>query len=110
MKGVLLATEAQIVTGQRATLHVEVRRQPDAEQVSIAFNDTNVAVWTGDRNAIANTFNEGFPPDRRMSLWIHPGGNEFVFHRIRVRMLDCSTAESLRPFPSTPPGSETKHE
>ena len=109
-KGVLLKAGAQIVTGQRATIRVEVRRQQDADHVFIALNDTKVGEWTGDRNTIANTYKEGFPTDRRMGLWIHPGGNEFVFHRIRVRILDGGTAESLRPIPSAPPVVEGKQE
>ena len=101
-KGAPLKTGAQIVTGRRATIRVEVRRQQEAEQVSIALNDTKVGEWTGNRNAIANTYKEDFPTVRRMGLWIHPGGNEFVFHRIRVRMLDGGSAETLRPVLGTP--------
>ena len=101
-KGTLLKTGAQIVTGQRGTMRVEVRRQQEAEHVSVAFNGENVGEWSGDRNAISNTFKEGFPQERRVSLWIHPGGNEFVFHRIRVRMLDGGSVETLRPVLSTP--------
>jgi hypothetical protein len=38
-----------------------------------------------------------------LSLWIQGGGNEFLFHRIRVRMLDGGTAQSLRPIPVAAP-------
>ena len=102
-KVALLKTGAQIVIGQPATLRVEVRRQQEAEHVSVALNSATVGEWTGDRNAISNTLNEGLSHDRRLSLWIHPDGNEFVFHRIRVRMLDGGSVEMLRPVPSTPP-------
>jgi hypothetical protein len=69
--------------------------------VSVALNNEKVGEWSGDRNAISNTSKEGFPHDRRMSIWIYPGGNEYVFHRIRIRMLDGGSVETLRPVPST---------
>lgn len=43
-----------------------------------------------------------------MSLWIVLG--EFVFHRIRVRILDGGSAETLRPVPGTPPFPVAKQE
>lgn len=104
-KGMLMATVAQIVTGRRTTLRIEVRRRQDSDQVVIAVDDVKVGEWTGDRNAISNTYKEGFPNDRRVSLWINPGGNEFTFHRIRVRILDGGSAESLRTvLRPSPPG------
>jgi len=109
-KGVLLTTGAQIVTGHRATLHVEVGRQQDTDHVSVAIDGMQVGQWSGDSNAMSNTSKESFPHHRRVSLWINPGGNEFVFHRIRVRMLDGGTAESLRPVPSNPPVPEGKQD
>ena len=62
-----------------------------------------IGTWTGNRNELANASREGYPHDRRLSLWIQGGGNEFVFHRIRVRMLDGGTAESLRAIPIATP-------
>ena len=88
-KGVVLKTGAQMLTGQRAMMSVEIGRQPQTEHVSVVFNDENVGEWTGDRNAIANKYKENYPQDRRVSLMIHPGGNESVFHRIRIRMHDA---------------------
>ena len=82
-------------------LRVEVRRQQDADHVFVDFNGEKIGEWTGDRNAIATMEKVGYPTDRRMSLWILPG-HEFVFHRIRVRMLDGGSAETLRPVLSTP--------
>ncbi|MBC7816031.1 MAG: formylglycine-generating enzyme family protein, partial [Planctomycetaceae bacterium] len=101
-KGMLMAKGTQLATGQRTTMRVEVRRQQEADQVSVAFNGAIIGEWTGDLKAISDSYHEGFPHDRRVSLWIHPGGNEFVFHRIRIRMLDGGTAETLRPVPSAP--------
>lgn len=73
----------------------------------VALNGEQVGEWTGDRNAISNTSKEGFPHDRRVSLWIHPGGNEFTFHRIRIRMLDGGVVDTLRAvFKSAPPAAE----
>ena len=108
--GAALKTGALIATARRATIRVEVRRKQDADHVFVDLNGEKIGGWTGDRNAIASIGKEGYRTDRLMSLWIPPAGNEFVFHRIRVRMLDGSTAESLRPIPSTPPVSEEKQE
>ncbi len=105
-KGKLLTTSAQITTGRRAKLRIEVRRHQGSSHLMIELNGTKVGEWTGDLNAIANNSKEGFPHDRRISLWIHPGGNEFTFHRIRIRMLDGGTAESLRSvLKSAPPAA-----
>lgn len=100
VKGVHLKAGPQIVTGQRTTFRVEVRRLQNSDQVTVRVNNTTVGEWTGDLGTLANTYREGFPSDRRVSLWILPGGNEFAFHKIRVRMLDGSTAETLRPIAS----------
>jgi serine/threonine protein kinase len=102
-KGVLLSTEPQIVTGRRSSLRIEVRRQAESDRIEVAMNGAKIGEWSGDRNTISGTSNEGFPADRRFNLWTHGGGNTFVFHRIRIRMLDGGTAESLRPVPSNPP-------
>jgi serine/threonine protein kinase len=109
-KGLVLKTGAQMVTGQRATIRVEIGRQQEAEHVSVAFNGENVGEWTGDCNAIANTYKENYPHDRRVGLTIHSGGNEFVFHRIRVRMHDGGSVETLPPVPSSPPVPVAKQE
>ena len=101
--GAALKTGALIATARRATIRVEVRRQQDADHVFVDLNGEKIGEWTGDRNAIGSVEKQGYPTDRRMSLWIVPGGNEYVFHRIRVRMLDGGSVESLRPVPSTPP-------
>ncbi len=100
--GVRLANGTQIVTGERATMRVEARRQQEAEHVVIELNGSKVGEWNGDRSAICNTQKEGYPIDRRISLWITPGGNEYVFHRIRVRILDGGSVETLRPVLSPP--------
>lgn len=98
--GARLNTDAQIATARRTMLRVEVRRQQDADHVFVDLNGEKIGEWTGDRNAISTIEKLGYPTDRRMSLWIVPG--EFVFHRIRVRMLDGGSAETLRPVLSTP--------
>ncbi|MGE0758924.1 MAG: DUF1080 domain-containing protein, partial [Pirellulaceae bacterium] len=100
--GVALKERPQIVTTRRATLLVKIRRQQDADQVSVAIDDIQVGQWSGDRSSISDPSNEVFLHHRRLSLWIFPGGNEYVFHRIRVRTLDGGSAETLRPFPGTP--------
>ncbi len=81
-------------------LRVEVRRQQDADHVFVDLNGEKIGEWTGDRKSIIDIFKAGYPIDRRMCLWIVPG--EFVFHRIRVRMLDGGNAETLRPVLTTP--------
>ena len=109
-KGVQMKTGTPLVTGERATIRFDIRHQQTADHVSVALNGAAIGEWTGDRTEISYSYREGFPHDRRVSLWIHPGGNEFVFHRIRVRMLDGGTAESLRPVPSNQPVAPAKKE
>ncbi|MEI8383991.1 MAG: bifunctional serine/threonine-protein kinase/formylglycine-generating enzyme family protein, partial [Planctomycetota bacterium] len=94
--GVQWKTEKQLETGKRTTIRFDVRRQQASDQVTADLNGVSLGKWTGDRNTISHSYREGFPHDRRISLWIHPGGNEFTFHRIRIRMLDGGTAETLR--------------
>jgi serine/threonine protein kinase len=101
--GVQLNTDTQIATARRTMLRVEVRRQQDADHVFVDLDGEKIGEWTGDRNAIATIEKQGYPTDRRMSLWIVPG--EFVFHRIRVRMLDGGSAATLRPVLTTPSAS-----
>lgn len=96
-----IAEGAQLETGKRTTLRVEVRRQQMGESVTVWNNGAEIGTWTGDRNKLASLNNEGYEHRRRLSLWIHGGGNEFVFHRIRVRMLDGGTAQTLRTVPSS---------
>lgn len=98
-KGVQLKTGTQLVTGERTTISFGIRRQQAVDHVSVALNGVAIGEWTGDRTEISYSYREGFPHDRRVSLWIHPGGNEFVFHRIRVRTLDGCIAETLRVVP-----------
>ena len=100
-KGVQLKAGAQLVTGERTTIRFNIRRQQAVDHVSVALNGAAIGEWNGDRTEISYSYREGFPHDRRVSLWIHPGGNEFVFHRIRIRMLDGGTAETLRPVSQT---------
>ena len=99
-KGVVLVEGPRIETGKRATLRIELRRGQDADRVSVAVDGTTVGQWSGDRNEIGKESKEGYPVGRRMSLWIHEGGNDFVFHRVRVKMLDGETAKPLRPVPT----------
>ncbi len=88
-----------IESGKRITIRFEVRRQQVGDKISVWKNGDSVGTWTGDRNELASGNNEGYEHRRRLSLWIHGGGSEFVFHRIRVRPLDGGNAESLRPVP-----------
>lgn len=95
--GKVLQPELKLTTGQRTTVRVVVRRQNERDHVAVEVNGEAVGEWDGDRTAIAYTHFEGYPSDRRMSLWIQRGGNDIVFHRIRIRPLDGTTAETLRP-------------
>lgn len=99
-KGASLNPDFKFVTGQKAALQITVRPKNGVEHVSVSADATLLGEWRGDRKAIAYTQSENYPRRRRLSLWIHGGGNEFVFHRIRVRMLDGGTAETLRPVPT----------
>jgi len=75
-------------------------------------DDAAAGTWKGDRSGIATVGQEGYPHARRVSLWVHGGGNEIVFHRIRVRMLDGSTAETrhLAPAVNSPEKSRNDTE
>ncbi len=102
-KGILSITNVSpIETGKRTTLRVEVRHLQDGDRVTVWNNETQLGTWTGDRNELASINNEGYPHNRRLSLFGIGAGNEIVFHRIRVRMLDGGTADSLRPVPVVP--------
>lgn len=97
-KGVVLHEGRKIVTSERSTVRVQV---DSIRGVEVEFNGTQVGSWTGDCDSISSATNEDYLHARRLSIWIHPGGNEFVFHRIRVRTLGGSSAESLRPVAPT---------
>ncbi len=97
-KGVVLHEGRKIVTSERYTFRVQV---DSIRGVEVEFNGSPIRSWTGSCDSISSTTNEDYLHDRRLSIWIHPGGNEFVFHRIRVRTLGGSSAESLRPVAPT---------
>lgn len=98
--GVVINDAAKIAAGKRTTLRFEMRRKNGADYLAAWFDDAAVGTWTGDIASIAIKSDEGYPSARRLSLWIQGGGNEIVFHRIRVRALDGGTVETLRPVPS----------
>ncbi len=100
--GAVLNQEVKLQSGNRTTMRLEVRSKNNQDHVTVWVNDMEEGAWEGDLAKIAGTTNEGYPHARRMSLWIFPGRNEFVFHRIRVRMLDGGTADSLRPISNSP--------
>jgi hypothetical protein len=109
---VSLSDHRQTELGQRTVLRVEVRRQPDGDRITVWKNGTQAGTWAGDRNQLASINSEGYPHTRRLSLWIHGGGNQIVFHRIRMRTLDGGTASTVRPpeqvgSPPAPAESDT---
>jgi hypothetical protein len=104
-QGILLAENRPFDTGRRMTVRVVVRRTEDAIDFAVWLGGDAVGTWTGNRNELASASGEGYPHGRRLSLWIQGGGNEFVFHRIRVRMLDGGSVESLRPLPVATPST-----
>ncbi len=92
--GVVLQEGRKIESSKRYTVRVKV----DAIQgVEVEMNDAPIGSWIGHCDSIASSTNEDYLFDRRLSVWIHVGGNEFVFHRIRVRTTDGSSVDSLRP-------------
>lgn len=100
--GVILNNDFDLATDQRITLRLQVHREKLQDQVTVAVNDVVMGTWQGDLTSIANSSNEGYPHARRMSLWVQAGRNELIFHRIRIRMLDGGTAETLRAIPNVP--------
>jgi hypothetical protein len=97
--GVVMNKDVALVTGQPTTLRVEVRHAQQRDHISVWVNDAAAGMWEGNRASISTVANEGYPQARRMSLWVHGGGNEIVFHQIRVKMLDGGTIEELRARP-----------
>ena len=96
--GVSLNDTTELKTDQRTTLRLQVRPEQNEDHLTLSVDGVEAGNWQGDRTSISTVSNEGYPHARRMSLWVHGGGNEFVFHKIRVRMLDGGTAETLRPI------------
>lgn len=88
-----------IVTGKRTKVRVEVTRSTENDTVKAFFNGEFAGTWTGDLDSIPANPKDKFPENRRLSLW-NSGSSEFVFHRIRVKLLDGGTATSLRPVPA----------
>jgi hypothetical protein len=97
-KAGLFTEEEVIETGKRTSLRIEVRRGHGGHEVKVRRNDSLIGAWAGDRDESATGFDEGYPHARRIGLYTFGAGDsEFVFHRIRVRMLDGGTATTLRP-------------
>ncbi|MBT6157241.1 MAG: SUMF1/EgtB/PvdO family nonheme iron enzyme, partial [Planctomycetaceae bacterium] len=86
-----------ITDGERTKVRVEVKRSTDGDSVKVYFQDEFAGEWTGDLDAIPGT-RDRTVQNRRLSLW-NDGKNEFVFHRIRVKLRDGGTVTSLRPVP-----------
>jgi formylglycine-generating enzyme required for sulfatase activity len=106
-KAAAFAGKHQIQNGRRTAARVAILKVAETDQVEVLMDGISLGKWTGDRNRIANVLNESYPTDRRLSLWIQAGGSEYVFHRIRVRMLEGGTAEPLRPAKNTIPATFT---
>jgi serine/threonine protein kinase/formylglycine-generating enzyme required for sulfatase activity len=99
---VSLADTPRVATGERLTLRIEVRSTAAGVRIVVWNNGVQVGSWTGSREQLVNFSNEGYHHSRRLSLWVAGDGSEYVFHRIRVRTLDGSTASSVRPLPPQP--------
>jgi serine/threonine protein kinase len=98
-KGHILSEGRKILDSERSTVRILA---DTAHKVEVEINASKIAAWTGNCDSISSPINEGYPHARRVSLWIHPGGNEFVFHRIRVRTLGDTSMDSLRPLEKQP--------
>ena len=84
----VLSEKLRIETEKRTSIRVVVRKRNGTDHLPVWFNVDPVGDWTGNRIDIARPAQEGYPHDRRLSLWIQPDGNTYVFHRIHVRTLD----------------------
>ena len=95
----LLAKESGIKSNQQTSLRVQVRRGKDErdDHVTVFVDGSQVSEWSGDCDKLALDKDEYDSQHRRLSIYIPGGGSEFVFHSIRVRMLDGGTADALRP-------------
>lgn len=104
--GAVINSVAELQTGARTKLRIVMRPHEGRDQVAVSLNDVAAGSWTGDFADTAFTYREGYPHDRRLSLFIHNGANYFEFHRIRVRLLDGGKAEALRAALSLPSAPE----
>ncbi|WP_417850879.1 LamG-like jellyroll fold domain-containing protein [Thalassoglobus sp.] len=84
-------------TSQRSTIRLLVRHSDGADEIEAWFNKKSLGTWSGKRSEIGRVAEEGYPIGRRSGLWV-PGG-DFVFHRIRLKMLNGGTATALRATP-----------
>lgn len=107
-EGVALSKEPPLKPGERSQLRIEVRRVPNGDRITVWNGDRQLGQWRGDRTQLVGINNEGFPHNRRMSLWLFGGSNDLVFHRIRLRMLDHGTAHSIRPAADEPATEASK--
>ena len=105
-RGLPLTGKVAIKTGERGTIRLQVRRVNGRDEVETWFNGASLGKWTGNREEIAAVKNEGYPHDRRNGLWMY--GDNYVFHRIRYRMLDGGSAETLRPVAITAAASDSR--
>ena len=98
--GAKLAPGTPMGMGERVGLRVELRRERELDHIAVFMQGKKVGEWSGDRQTLVTRSQENLPHARRLSLWVNEGGNEFVFHRIRVRTLDATLATALRAPPS----------
>lgn len=81
-------------TAKRSSIRLRDEHTDGSDMVECWFNANSLGSWSGPRTDLGKAGNEGYPHELRSGLWF-PGG-EFVFHKIRIKMLKEGVASSLR--------------
>lgn len=96
-----LAEQTNIKNGERRTVRIQVQSLAEGTRITVLNDDHPVASWLGDLKDLPKHGDEGYPHKRRLSLWIQGRNSVYAFHRIRLRLLDGATAQTLRPAPKS---------
>ncbi len=89
----------RIVSSERCTVRFEVE---STSGVEVEFNGSTVGSWTGSCDSISSATNEGYPHDRRLSIWIHPEEMNLYFivfasaHLAVARQSHCGRCQQAK--------------
>ena len=58
------------------------------DRIEVFVDGESVGSWTGDREQLGGVKKDDYPTENRLSLFKNGKKGGFVFHRIRLRMLE----------------------